>query len=178
MIKNESGFTLIEMIAVLVLVGIVAVIVAMSIVTGIHGYIFARDMAPISQKANLAMSRITRELMEISIVKSSASNSISFSDSYGGLRAIAFIPTLNQIRINNASAVPPTDTTGDILIDNVNSFTLTYYNGTNPWSCCDDAKSLSSITIDLVVNHTYGTPLTFFTAINPRNTGNYNAPII
>ena len=177
MVKNESGFTLIEMIVVLVLVGIVAVIAAMGIVTGIHGYIFARDMAPISQKANLAMSRLSRELMEISTVTSSASNSISFSDSYGGLRAIAFVGSVSQIKINDSATVP-TAGTGYILIDNVNSFALTYYKSDGTvWSCCN-ANSLSSITIDVKVNHTYGTPLTFFTAINPRNTGNYNAPII
>ncbi len=172
MAKDESGFTLIEIIVVLVLVGIVAAIAAMGFVTGIQGYLFAREMAPTSQKANLAMSRLTRELMEISTVTSTstapAPTSISFTNIYGS-QSIAFDSVNKQITIN-----------GDVLIDNVNSFTLTYYNGTNPsWSCCD-AKSLSSIKIDLIVNRTDsgGGTITFSTVINPRNTGNYNAPII
>lgn len=174
MVKNESGFTLIEIIVVLVLVGIVAVMVAMGFVTGIQGYIFARDMAPISQKANLAMSRLSRELMEISTVTSANGTSVSFSNGYGYSRAIALFGG-SQIKINDTATIPDANT-GYILIDNVSSFTLTYYNGTNVWSCCD-AKSLSSIKIDLVVNQTYGTTA-FSTTINPRNTGNYNAPII
>lgn len=175
MVKNESGFTLIEIIVVLVLVGIVAAIAAMGFVTGIQGYLFAREMAPTSQKANLTMSRLTRELLEISTVTSATANSIRFSNIYGD-RAIALIGS--QIKIND-SATLPTAGTGDILIDNVNSFTLTYLNGANAWSCCD-AKSLSSIKIDLIVNRTDsgGGTITFSTVINPRNTGNYNAPII
>lgn len=173
MVKNESGFTLIEIIVVLVLIGIVAVMVAMGFVTGIQGYIFARDMSPISQKANLAMSRLSRELLEISTVTSANGTSVSFSDGYGYSRAIALVGT--QIKIND-TAIMPDANNGYILIDNVNSFTLTYYNGTSAWSCCN-ANLLSSIKIDVVVNQIYGT-LTFSTAINPRNTGNYNAPII
>lgn len=180
MVKNESGFTLIEIIVVLVLIGIVAVMVAMGFVTGIQGYIFARDMAPISQKANLAMSRLSRELLEISTITSATANSMSFSNIYGD-RAIALVGT--QIKINDSATIPdPNNGNGYVLIDNVDPLNgglnfLTYYNGANSWSLVDDIKLLSSIKINLVVIQTYGTTA-FSTAINPRNTGNYNAPII
>jgi len=41
MMKKQTGFTLIEMIAVFLIVGVIATVAGMAIVTGMKGYLFA-----------------------------------------------------------------------------------------------------------------------------------------
>lgn len=59
---NEKGFTLIEMIVSLVLVGILAVIAGLGLVNITQGYIFAKKNAETVQKTQIAITRIIKEL--------------------------------------------------------------------------------------------------------------------
>ncbi|MBW1821186.1 MAG: hypothetical protein JRI92_05375, partial [Deltaproteobacteria bacterium] len=63
---------------------------------------------------------------------------------------------------------------GDILVDNVNNFTLSYFQGTNPWGG-GDIQLLSAIQADLALDRSdgAGNTVTFTTTVNPRNTNNY-----
>ena len=63
--SNEQGFTLIEVIVTLVLVGITAALAGMWIVSIANGYIFAKMNASTIQKGQLAMARISKELSAI-----------------------------------------------------------------------------------------------------------------
>lgn len=62
--KRQKGFTLIEVIASLVLLGIMMAVAGMGIVAGVRGYLLARENAVIAQKAHLTLGRLTRELQE------------------------------------------------------------------------------------------------------------------
>ena len=57
-----AGFTLIEVIASLVLIGIMAVTVATALVHGMQGFVFTKENTAVAQKAQLAMHRLQREL--------------------------------------------------------------------------------------------------------------------
>ena len=59
---SNSGFTLIEVIVSLVLVGVMAVVAGMGIVSATRAFIFAKDAAEISQKSQLAMNRLTKSI--------------------------------------------------------------------------------------------------------------------
>ena len=61
---SNSGFTLIEIIVSLVLVGIMAVVAGMGIVSASRAFIFSRDAAEISQKSQLAMNRLTKSIAD------------------------------------------------------------------------------------------------------------------
>ncbi|MBW1821185.1 MAG: prepilin-type N-terminal cleavage/methylation domain-containing protein [Deltaproteobacteria bacterium] len=54
--RNETGFTLIEIVVSLVLVGMMAAIAGMGIVTGTKGYLLAKENSHMAQKAQLAMA--------------------------------------------------------------------------------------------------------------------------
>lgn len=78
-IRSESGFTLIEAIVSLILVGIMAAVAGMGIVYIVQGFVFTRANAATLQKGQIAMSRITLELKNISLISSpSTATSITF----------------------------------------------------------------------------------------------------
>lgn len=166
--KKKAGFTMIELIVVLVLVGILSALAGMGLVQGVQGYLFARENAPLTQKAQMAMARLSREFQEISKIYSSSATSMAFKNIHGD-SAMALVGS--EIRIIENSQTIPTSGTGDVLIDDVNNFTLTY-----TWPTPSDIKTLSTIRIDLVLNRSDGGTMTFVTEINPRNTGNFNGP--
>lgn len=177
--KKNGGFTLLEVIVVLILIGIIGVVAGMGIVRGVEGYIFARDNSSMTQKAQLALARMTREMVEISSVTAAGTTSIDFTSSRG-VRKIG----LDGLTIKVAEDAT-TLTNGDILVDNVYSggFTLNYfkYNGTAwvTWGSTEDIKLLGRIDIVLRLarQDVGGGFLEFTTTVNPRNTGNLNAPV-
>ena len=77
--KNSAGFTLIELIASLVLMGIVAIIAAMSLVQGIKAYAITRTSSEAVQRAEYALNRIKLEFINMDTVTASSSESITFT---------------------------------------------------------------------------------------------------
>lgn len=78
-IRSKSGFTLIEAIVALILAGIMAAVAGIGLVYVVQGYLFTRANAATLQKGQIAMSRITLELKNISLVSSpSAATSVTF----------------------------------------------------------------------------------------------------
>ncbi len=65
---HRAGFTLIEVVASLLIVGILGAIAGMGLVTGLRGYMQAKENGHLAQKAQIAMARIKRELLEITDV--------------------------------------------------------------------------------------------------------------
>ena len=74
----KTGFTLVEMAATLLLVGILAVSVTISLLPMSQALMQVRDNSAAAQKARLAMARITREFTTISNVVSSGSSTITY----------------------------------------------------------------------------------------------------
>lgn len=67
-IHPRRGFTLIEVLVVMVIVGIMVAVAGMGIVAGTRGYLVAVENAHKGQKAQLAMARLTREMRAVSDV--------------------------------------------------------------------------------------------------------------
>ncbi len=176
--RNESGFTLIEIVVSLVLVGMMAAIAGMGIVTGTKGYLLAKENSHMAQKAQLAMARIQRELMELTgIAARQADPAFIIYNNTSGRHAIARDDTTIKMfdLIPTATILPSMDQ-GDILVDNVNNFSLNYYRGLSNWNFgTDDINLLSAIKADLALDRSdgAGNTVTFTTTVNPRNTNNY-----
>jgi prepilin-type N-terminal cleavage/methylation domain-containing protein len=147
---KAKGFTLIEMVATLVLVGIMAVGMAYFLIPGIQGYLFAQENAELTQKVELAMTRLTRELREC-YTCDGAEEAISLP--------FAFENTLGnrEISLSNGNL----KINGYILLNKVQSADIFTRYSTDPLG----------LNIELDITHQQeGSTLTFTTNIFPRNT--------
>ena len=176
-IKNESGFTLIEVIASLVIFALMFTIAGMGIVMAAKGYIFTKENAHMAQKAQLAMTRLNREFMEITdiVAKDNAQPSIIY-DHVSGRNAIARDGTVIRLFSNiGPLAALPAMSAGDILVDEVGGLTLTTFKGSQVWvPGTDTIDTLSTIKLELVMSRVDSEvgDKTFTITVRPRNTRN------
>jgi prepilin-type N-terminal cleavage/methylation domain-containing protein len=179
---HATGFTLVEVIASLLIVGILGSIAGMGIVTGLRGYMQAKENGHLAQKAQIALTRINRELMELTDViarDDGADPWIVFDNRLFGRQAIAKVGAELQLFSLPAGATNLSGATGDTLIDQVDSFSIRYFNGLNPdWVIGEDIDLLSTVEVNFVLRRKEGREgeagtVPFSTIINPRNTANF-----
>jgi prepilin-type N-terminal cleavage/methylation domain-containing protein len=179
--KRRAGFTLIEIMVSLVLVGLIAAIAGTSVVMGMRGYLFAKENDAITQKAQLAMSRLNRELMELTDIKAvNSSQPYLIYEVPAGVagsstdplryerRAVAKVGNTLQMFFNVSGTSLPG--TGDVLVDRVQSFSI-LYNGAVTWS--GNISQLYAVGIQMGLSRpdTGGT-VSFSTTVSPRNNNN------
>ncbi len=66
--QNKDGFTLVEIVATLVLASILTLIAGLFIVQGVKGYVLTKENTQISENARLLLNRVTSELMKASTI--------------------------------------------------------------------------------------------------------------
>ena len=163
---DEKGFTLIEVIVTLVLVGITAALAGMWIVSVANGYVFAKMNASTTQKAQLAMTRLVKEFSSINLITSSSGNQIIYTRTDSVL-ATTSPYTVSQTGSNSLLL------NGYILTDSVSvsGFTLRYCS-TNDLTCTSDTwiPGVSKIIeIKLTLMGGSNTPVEFVQRVIPRN---------
>ena len=117
--KQEAGFTLIEIIITLVLVGILSVFVALFLTSFLNSSFLIKNNSDTAMKAQMAMDRISVELKEVSAVSVLTTDSlITYKnrqiDPSGADRTIKF----------QGSNLYLTTASDNILIDQVQAFQL------------------------------------------------------
>lgn len=181
--KNQGGFTLIESIAVIVLIGIISTVIALTIVQGVRSYIFAKSNISLSQRAQGALARIERELGALTDIDINSDNNcicytrqtasryyrtISSDDS----RLLMHAPAGEDAGCSDADG-------GSLLIDGVDSFSVEYENENGEFDSSPppDPENLRAIHIELSLNRAdRARTEDFRLVVSPRNTGLANAP--
>jgi len=113
---NNKGFTIIELVITMVLIGIVAFIVADAMSTGFKTYFTTDNRKEALDQARIAMERMTREIRNLrdsSSIIASSTTQFNFTDIDGN--AINFIWTSPNITRN-----------GNTLATNITSFSFGY----------------------------------------------------
>ncbi len=103
-IINRGGFTLVEMITSIVLLGIIGVFTSLFLYTGIKGYMVTRQTNEGAMKAQIALDRINLELRKINTLSTVSppvvDTSISYtSDDLPGNRRIVYDSNAKTISI-------------------------------------------------------------------------------
>jgi len=120
-IDTKKGFTLLEVIVVLILAGITAAVAGMGLVQVVQGMVFTKMNAVTIQKGQIAMAKLVKEFSNISAV---TSDSAKTND-----KSIEFTSVKNSVSDSHMVAFSGSKITfdGDDLTDQVNNFTLYYY---------------------------------------------------
>ena len=162
-IKNSTGFTLLEVIVSLVLIGILATITSIGVSKIFQGYLFTKDNANTTLRAQIALTRLTKEFSSIDEVVSGSQTSITYSYIKDGVsisnRKVSWSGTSNA----------PLMIGGNTLTEDVDDFELSYLDsyddaGDNTWS-----GSEKMIKVTLKLTGAMAVVSSFSICIAPKN---------
>ena len=113
---NHKGFTIIEVVIAIALVGILSVFLGFFVVNFVSGYFFTRANSEAALKAQVALDRMAIELKDMQTLTNVVDNtSFAFTNSTGAARTIRYISPRINLNIG--------DTDWELL-DGVIGFTL------------------------------------------------------
>lgn len=157
MMSTQGGFTLLEAVAALAIIGFVAAGFTMLIYHGTEGYITMRTNTSTSAKVQIAMDRIRMELVYMqaitSIDKTVGNSNIVFTNDNGILTTLAMNQGASTVTLG-----------GNTLLDNVSAFTLATA-CTNMAGGSGVSPDLGSVTVTMTQNNI---PNAFSVVITPR----------
>jgi len=153
---HSNGFTLIEIVITIAIVGIIAGIAAMIIAQGVRAYSDERLRSDVHYQARFAMERMSREIRTIrsrADVTTMLNTDLQFADVSGN--AVRFNLVGSDIRRS-----------GSLLASNITSFAFSYYQDSG--AAAPSAATLWTIEISLTA--TQGAEvLQMRTRVHPRN---------
>ena len=123
LIKHKGGFTLVEMITSIVLLGIIGVFTSLFLYTGIKGYMISKQTSDGAMRAQIALDRINLELRKVNdvpvpLVDAPPIKSITYTtDDLPGTRTIIFNDNNDTISID-------VDGIANVLLDEVETFNV------------------------------------------------------
>lgn len=192
--RDCKGFTLLELLLSLFMVGVLTAIFGMGLVAAVQNFNFSRHNAHIAQKTQVAMARLSRELMELTQITSVSGDGEDPYIIYDRLiegnppsvmrfgvhhhpddGTIRLYTNLNTAETSLGSG---TITQGDILLDGVSDLLMDYNEGTTEWTFTDspnNTQQLSSIELTLTLDRPDNPeqPQLFEAIIHLRNNNNF-----
>lgn len=181
--KNNRGFTLIEIITVIVVLGILSVFTFSFIDNAVKTYMIGSKQRMLYQEASYAMERITRELRDANsalILDAGSDNSSLSLSSQTRPAKMDNNPTIQFQRSGNT--IVRTGTGSQVLGNNVTQFKVDvdpahcFPFSVSSWYLCSgaDPKGILSITLsvtdqDIPISDASAKTVTITTKISPKN---------
>jgi len=169
------GFTLLELILSLAILAALGVLALSSLSVGAKGFMSSRADVETSQRARLALTRMTIDLRGLTSLTTAQDATLTFKDKDGTTTTLTRVG--NTITLN-----------GNTLIENLATYPtgsklFTYHraDGVTAWTTSNDLSLLYEIVITLRLTRAFdpvGSAITheFTASLNPRNTGAANSP--
>lgn len=157
-ITDKNGFTLIELVTVIMIAAILSAIAGMGLVQIANGYVFARKNAAVAQQAQIALTRLVKELSAIQSVSAATATSLTYQ------RKNELTGSTETHTLSWAGAGQPVALDGDALVEPVHSFDLQYYTynyTTRIFTASAYSSATAVIELTLTLKGYEGTPLTF-----------------
>lgn len=158
-LKDKRGFTLVEFVITLIILGVGALILTMGLVSFTQSWVEAKTAFHATQKAQVAIIRIRRELQKtVSILDETNPSRISFRNLTGN-RIIGQDGETIKIAENGAAIAD-----GDVLIDGVESLHFYYYKDYETgekWVKSDGMTTLQVIEVKMDLL-SFGNPFNIF----------------
>ena len=170
LISNKSGFSLIELIFVMIIAGFLVLFGSLGIMSAVNNYFSQKKNSETAYKGQLAMIRISKEFRNLTTVASGQGTSTSIVyDIYrtGTLET-------HQLSWGGTSGDPllydDFSNNGNILVDSVENFELEYYDAYNdvtPASTWTSSTIMIGVTLELLGKDNISS--VFTSKIAPRN---------
>jgi prepilin-type N-terminal cleavage/methylation domain-containing protein len=151
LIRSQRGFTLIEIVVVMIVLGIMALMGSFGLERAMDGYNLARENSQISQKAQNALDRLAIELSNIPFngglgrytISAGTAGSLTYTATFGGANEVHTISQVgDQLRLDNQPLT-------DLVIGNGLQFTYLNAGGTTLGGGTDPALRMIQISLSL-----------------------------
>lgn len=168
-ITNKCGFTLIEVIASLVLIAIFVSVAGLGLINIVQGYLFTGQNATTIQEAQIAMTRIAKELGYATACTNAvagSSPSITYTRPTSDSNSTPVTNTISLTSLTSGNLVQITSGatgTTDTLINNVTSFSLAYYDAFG--NATTNVASIQRVDVALTVTAAGNFPAAFNSSI-------------
>ncbi|SRR5579883_330618 len=151
--KKKLGFTLIELVMVIILIGIISVIAGRMLSSGFGAYLAEKNVIDADWQGRLALERMVRDMRAIYSITSAASSSITFTDTTN--TAITYQLSGTSLLRN-----------GTNLADGIQSMTLSYFDKNGSSTATASLIRYISISVNVTQNNAN---FSLTTAVYPRN---------
>ncbi|MEG2004535.1 MAG: type II secretion system protein [Bilophila sp.] len=165
--RARAGFTLIEVLCTLVLLGIISTVLLSVIAKGAQAYIEARHWSRDNTQLALALRRLYKELYQLDGVVTVSAHQLVFT-SFGtdSKTTLAYLPTEHVLLLQ-----------GSVLLQDVRAVTLRLYAGDKAWTKDMPASRLSFVAIEVTPGWEHGgAEGVFRLGVCPRSNSGTGAP--
>ncbi|MEF2144241.1 MAG: type II secretion system protein [Desulfovibrionaceae bacterium] len=161
--RGNSGFTLIELVATVVILSVVALITSLFLVMGVESYVVAADTARSAQAAHNALDRISLELKSARGLPGTSQVSLTANSVFSYSSMDPNLPGTRALRQANGSLFLSINNVNYLLLENVNAFVLNVEQNDMDGDAAN--QEISSINISFRLD---GAATTYSLSVTPR----------